>query len=283
MPAQQLNDEVTKLSQAFATVKQRLDRDSVEALGKQVFSLRQLLKEILNSLDVLKDNKDELSDTKLKAWAQLGSDAKLERLKKVGEKIVIEESTELSKFFGNVSNAVIEAQKDLNERSKKYIEQLEKDKSPVPPTYFAIPSLRAEMKLGVSEITSQGVNVILFKSEQQQQRFFESSVTFELVSTPPAPATRPKEVTEAAPQLEAVPRERLVLEAAPSVEREEEEEASRIDELTLELEEAKAAMIAVTDTLIEETAKPKRAAKKKPAAKTKKAAAKKPKTKKSRR
>ncbi|HSE15962.1 MAG TPA: hypothetical protein VLB46_02855 [Pyrinomonadaceae bacterium] len=257
MPAQ-LNDEVTKLAQAFANVKQRLDRDSVEKLGKQVFALRQLLREILNSLDVLKDNKDELSDTKLKAWEQLGSDAKLERLKKVGEKITIEESTELSTFFTNVSNAVIDAQKNLNTLSQAYISQLEREKSPVPPTFFAIPSLRAEMKLGVSEITSKGVNVILFKNEQQQQRFFESAVTFELVSTPPAPATRPKEEMEAVPLLEAAPSAAVVLESVP-----EEEERSQIDELTLELEEAKAAMIAVTDTLIEEKAKPKRAAAKK--------------------
>jgi len=275
MPAQ-LNDEVTKLSQAFANVKQRLDRDSVEALGKQVFALRQLLKEILSSLDVLK-NDNELSDTKLKAWEQLGSDAKLERLKKVGEKIAIEESTELSTFFTNVSNAVIDAQKNLNTLSQQYISQLEKDKSPVPPTFFAIPSLKAEMKLGVSEITSKGVNVILFKSEQQQQRFFESAVTFELVSTPPAPATRPKEVQEEVPALEAVPSEALVLESIPVA-----EERSQIEDLTLELEEAKAAMIAVTDTLIEEKGKRKRAATKKP----KKAAAKKSratKTKKSKR
>jgi hypothetical protein len=126
------------------------------------------------------------------------------------------------------------------------------------------------MKLGVSEMTSKGVNVILFKSEQQQQRFFESAVTFELVSTPPAPATRPKEPTpEGVPQLESVPR-RLELESLTP----EEEERSRVDELTLELEEAKAAMIAVTDTLIEEKGKPKRAA----AKKTKKAAAKKSRT-----
>ena len=34
------------------------------------------------------------------------------------------------------------------------------------------------MKLGVSEMTSEGVNVIIFKSEQQKERFFESAVTF---------------------------------------------------------------------------------------------------------
>jgi transcriptional regulator with XRE-family HTH domain len=280
MPAQ-LNDEVTKLAQAFANVKQRLDKDSVKALGKQALSLRQLLKEMLSTLDVFKNDND-LSDTGLKVWEQSDSGPKIERLKKVGEKITIEESTELSTFFTNISNAVIDAQRNLNSLSQTYISQLEKDKSPVPPTYFAIPSLKAEMKLGVSEITSKGVNVILFKSEQQQQRFFESAVTFELVSTPPAPATRPKELTtEGVPQLEGVS---PVLEAAPrgleleSVTSEDEEERSRIDELTLELEEAKAAMIAVTDTLIEEKGKPKRAAAKKPAAKTKKAAAKKART-----
>ena len=71
--------------------------------------------------------------------------------------------------------------------------------------------------------------------------------------------------------------EALVLESIPVA-----EERSQIEDLTLELEEAKAAMIAVTDTLIEEKGKRKRAATKKP----KKAAAKKSratKTKKSKR
>lgn len=262
----QLNDEVAKVSQAFGTLKQRLDRGSVEALGKQVLALRQLLKDILSSLDVL--DKDELSEARLKAWDKLSSDAKLKLLKKVDEKVVIEESTELKTFFRNVSNSVIEAQKQLNELSRTYIDDLEKEKSPVPPTFFAIPSLKAEMKLGVSEVTSEGINVILFKSEQQKERFFESAVTFELVSTPPAPATRPK------PETELQPAGPPVALAAPSA-----EESTRIDELTLELEEAKAAMMAVTESLTEakpsEIRKPKRAPAKKLASKTKKATTKK--------
>ena len=241
----QLNDELAKLSQAFATLKQRLDKDSVKALGQQVLSVRQLLKEILSSLDVLK-NDNGLSDTKLNTWQQLGSEAKLERLRKVAEKVVIEESTELATFFTNISNSVINAQKQLNEFSKEYISDLEKENSPVPPTYFAIPSLKAEMKLGVSEMTSEGVNVILFKSEQQKERFFESAVTFELVSTPPAPATRPKpdEAKLALPPATPSPPSRALAAAR-------EEERTRLDELTVDLEEARAAMLAVTESLMD--------------------------------
>ena len=266
----QLNDELAKLSQTFATLKQRLDRDSVKAFGEQVLSVRQLLREVLSSLDILK-NDNELSDTKLKVWDQPGTDAKLERIRKAGEKLVIEESTELATFFTNVSNAVIDAQKNLNEFSKRYISQLEETNSPVPPTYFAIPSLKAEMKLGVSELTSKGVNVILFKSEQQKERFFESAVTFELVSTPPAPATRPK--PEALPQPKPAVPPSLPRRGAVAAAREE--ERSQIDELTIGLEEARAAMLAVTESLVEaippqkpETARKRSSTKKAPAKKS---------------
>lgn len=252
MPAQ-LNDELVKLSQAFAVLKQRLDRKSIEALGKQVFSLRQLLKEILTSLDVLK-NDNELSDTKLKEWEQLRPETKLERLKKVAEKVTIEESTELSAFFTNVSNAVIEAQKNLNEFSQQYITELEETKSPIPPTFFAIPSLKAEMKLGVSEMTSKGVNVILFKNEEQKERFFESAITFELVSTPPAPATRPKEESE------KVSQPSVAAPLSPSALRAEEEKAllpaaakerAQVNELLTRLDETRAAVETAAEIITE--------------------------------
>lgn len=269
----QLNDELAKLSQAFATLKQRLDKDSIKALGEQVFSVRQLLREILSSLDVLK-NDNELSDPKLTTWEKLGSEAKLDRLRKVAEKVVIEESTELATFFTNISNSVINAQKQLNEFSKEYISDLEKDNSPVPPTYFAIPSLKAEMKLGVSEMTSKGVNVILFKSEQQKERFFESAVTFELVSTPPAPATRPQPEAPPQPMLAPPSPPTRALAAA------REEERTRLDELTVDLEEARAAMLAVTESLLEVVPPKKPETARKRSSKTKKAPAKKSRSKK---
>lgn len=251
MPPAQLNDEVAELSKAFGTLNTRLDRDSLEAFGNQVLELRRLLKEVLNALDVFKDD-GSLSGPKLKIWETLNTNGKLQRLKKVGEGLVIEESTELSTFFKNISNSVIEAQKQLNQLSEDYVEELEHTKSPVPPTFFAIPSLKAEMKLGVSEMTSKGINVLIFKNEQQKDRFFESSVTFEVVSTPPAPATRPRPIESPLSPLSGPPIQPAIQPLAlESVTPAAAIESSQLDELTLELEEARAAMVAVTETLTE--------------------------------
>jgi hypothetical protein len=97
----------------------------------------------------------------------------------------------LADFFGNVSNAVITAQKNLNAFSKDYVQDVEKNHPRIPPTYFAIPNIKAEMKIGFSEMSATGINVILFKDEKQRKDYGESTVTFELVSAPPLPAPPP--------------------------------------------------------------------------------------------
>src|SRR4030095_4640226 len=130
----------------------------------------------------------KLSSTKLDQWAVQPPAWKLNVLKKLEEKITLEDSVQLAEFLANISSAVVTAQKDLNESSTKYVSELEQSNSRIPPSYFAIPSIKAEMKVGFSELTTRGVNVILFKNETQKKEYVESTVTFELVAAPPLPA-----------------------------------------------------------------------------------------------
>lgn len=266
-----LSDVVAEISRLYATVKQRLDKKSLKALGNALIALRKIINEdLLETLKIV--NNGELSDQLLNTWDSKTPAMKLDLLKTLEQKVLLEESVELSKFFANVSTAVIDAQKNLNEFSGRYVSELEKTNSRIPPTYFAIPSIKAEMKLGLSEMTSKGVNVILFKNKQQKEQYVESTVTFELVAAPPLPA-RPPEETEEAPTEsvleEGVMEEGAILESMisegldlapvsfeplmPPLEigrtPEKEEESDVV--LTESLELARAALFAATDRLIE--------------------------------
>ena len=254
-----LTELLSDISNLYSTLRAMPDKRSVTALGERLRALRKLvLDDILKTLDIVNssgeidENKTRLWDTMLPAW-------KLERIKRVDEKVVLEESAELSEFFSNVSNAVIDAQKNLNAFSKTYVEQLT-DKR-VQPTYFAIPTVKAEMKLGFSELTQRGINVILFKSEEQRKRYVESTITFELASTPPVttappspdPPPPPKRLPPPGPggPADFVPE---LLELAPA-EAAESETPRREEEIPEGLSEtlsgARDALFAATDRLVE--------------------------------
>ena len=91
---------------------------------------------------------------------------------------------ELNSFLQNVSMSLIEAQQRLNEQSLDYVERLPPG---IPPAYFSIPTLKAEMKVGFSKLTGKKVNLILFSKKEEKEQYGESTVTFELASAPPPP------------------------------------------------------------------------------------------------
>lgn len=204
-----LSDVLAEIARLYATVKQTLDRKSLKTLGTGLIALRKTINDdMLKVLNIVEAN-GELSDQKLDQWQAQPPAWRLDVLKKLEQKVILEDSVELSEFFANVSTAVIDAQKNLNAFSGAYVDELEKSNSRIPPTYFAIPNIKAEMKLGFSEMTSKGVNVILFKNEQQKKQYVESTVTFELVAAPPLPGRPPEPAAE-----ESVPEEGLMLEDA---------------------------------------------------------------------
>ena len=58
----------------------------------------------------------------------------------------------LNSFLQNVSLSLIEAQQRLNEQSLDYVERLPRG---IPPAYFSIPTLKAELKVGFSKLTGK--------------------------------------------------------------------------------------------------------------------------------
>ncbi len=256
-----LSDILAEISRLYATVKQTLDRKSLKALGTGLIALRKTINDDMLKVLNIVDANGELSDQKLDQWQAQPPAWRLDVLKKLEQKVILEDSVELSEFFANISTAVIDAQKNLNAFSGAYVSELEKNNSRIPPTYFAIPNIKAEMKLGFSDMTSKGVNVILFKNEQQKKQYVESTVTFELVAAPPLPGRPPEpapveSVFQEGVLLESMlaPEEGLGLESVPLVavipQLEETKEESEVD-LSESLRLARAALFAATDRLIE--------------------------------
>lgn len=95
-----------------------------------------------------------------------------------------EKPNQLKELFDNVSTSLIDAQKSLNQNSLEYATELDPR---FPQTYFAIPSVKAEMRVGFNEIKGKGINLILFTSSHQKQRYSESTISFEVVGAPPPP------------------------------------------------------------------------------------------------
>ncbi|MBL8228182.1 MAG: hypothetical protein JNL98_06880 [Bryobacterales bacterium] len=92
----------------------------------------------------------------------------------------------LSALLTQVSQAVIDAQEQLNTQSAAYNQQLP---AGVPPAHFAIPVAHADLRMGFRNLSAKGMDVVLFSSKEERESYGESSVSFDLVATPPPPGS----------------------------------------------------------------------------------------------
>jgi hypothetical protein len=95
-----------------------------------------------------------------------------------------DKNIDLGEFFRNVSSSLIEAQAALNKSSLQYVSTLDPR---FPPAYYGIPSVKAEMRVGFQDIKDKGINLILIKDTTTKNQYAESTVSFEVVGTPPPP------------------------------------------------------------------------------------------------
>ncbi len=91
---------------------------------------------------------------------------------------------DLGEFFGNVSRSVVDAQRGLDRESLRYAR--EQADSPVPPAFYSIPTVHAEIKAGLSSTDGNGILVKLI-SDESQSSFSESTISFDIVSSAPPP------------------------------------------------------------------------------------------------
>lgn len=96
------------------------------------------------------------------------------------------DKTEFSKFLASVSNSVVDAQQDLDDKSREYLEISQKWEH-VLPSVFRLPKVTADVKFAFEKVDGKTVNLIFFKSTTQRKELHQQSMHFEIVSAPPPP------------------------------------------------------------------------------------------------
>ncbi len=94
----------------------------------------------------------------------------------------------IESFFEDVSRSLVNTQKRLNEVSLDYVRDLDPR---IAPAYFAIPSLKAELKAGFQSTDGKKLGLVLFSSKKERKEYGESTVSFELAAAPPPPGEAP--------------------------------------------------------------------------------------------
>jgi hypothetical protein len=105
--------------------------------------------------------------------------------KALSEAVDFDQGTELRQFFQNVAGSLIDAQTQLDDQSFLYSQTaLTKN---LPPARFAIPTVKAELRFGFSNISTKGLNVFVYSNQEQTKKQSESTISFDIVATAPEP------------------------------------------------------------------------------------------------
>lgn len=118
-------------------------------------------------------------------------------------------------FLTSVGDAMLSAQKQLDQKSAEYLSSIE-NQPHILPSIFRLPKLSASMKFALEQTATDRLNLVFFSSGSQQSSQHQQEIDFEIVSVP-APMEALSKLRQSAPQLNLLlnPGERkLVLDAA---------------------------------------------------------------------
>lgn len=96
-----------------------------------------------------------------------------------------EQGVQLEQFFNDVASSLIRAQAELDAASLEYSKAAAIQN--LPPARYAIPNVKAQLRFGVSSVSSRGFNLVVFSDKKQKEEHSESSIEFDLVATSPEP------------------------------------------------------------------------------------------------
>jgi hypothetical protein len=95
-----------------------------------------------------------------------------------------EQATTFREFFLAVGSGLVDAQKQLDVRSREYLGSVASSQFLLP-SVFRIPKLSAEMKFSLQNDGKEKFNVIFYGKESSSQSLNQQSVQFDVVSAPP--------------------------------------------------------------------------------------------------
>jgi hypothetical protein len=183
-------DDLLKACQNFLALGSITDATlpNAKAVGTNLAALAEYFKNA--SWDTLRSKAKDLASADKVDKAKTAADKVRELISLEAEEPTslepakAEQASELRTLFSNVSNSLINAQKELNKSSLEYVGSLDPR---LPPTLYGIPNVKAEMRVGFNKIEGKGINLFLFTKSSQKQEFAESVVSFEIMGTAPPP------------------------------------------------------------------------------------------------
>jgi hypothetical protein len=89
----------------------------------------------------------------------------------------------LTDLFVQISEAVIEAQAHLDQKSAEYVAGMKDPR--LQPAVFSIPSVKAETKIAFTNTKGSNLLVKIIGSPEDKTSYSESTVTFDIVAAPP--------------------------------------------------------------------------------------------------
>lgn len=108
--------------------------------------------------------------------------------------------SDFSSFLTNVGGAVVDAQRQLDHESEKYLNETAK-KDHVLPSVFRIPKVSANIKFAMKKVDEKGFNIILAKKKNESEVSLNQGLDFEVVAVPPPPEVMAQLLKKGLPNL----------------------------------------------------------------------------------
>lgn len=173
--ASELLQDLEKMARALRAIEDaKVAKKGPRESGEEFEILRKLAGKWRMSLQAVEEEAAKEIDRKMR-----------DNVLAAGVALLDDERNNLEAFLRSVAGSMVDSQRDLDRRSLDYIASLDER---LTPAQFAIPSLKAELKVGLSQVTEKGLNLILFTREEQRKEYSESTVSFEVTTVPPPPA-----------------------------------------------------------------------------------------------
>jgi hypothetical protein len=96
-----------------------------------------------------------------------------------------QQDLKLQDIFQLISSSLVTAQQGLDNESLKYVSAISDPR--LQPALYSIPTVRAEAKVGLQKKTGSNLFVRLFGSPTDKTNYAESSISFDIVASPPPP------------------------------------------------------------------------------------------------
>lgn len=93
----------------------------------------------------------------------------------------------LSTFFAEVGRGLVDAQRELDSESRRYLEETRNSQGFGLPSVFRVPKVSAEFQMALENKDEKGFNVIVFSKDETERRAMQQKVSFDIVSIPPTP------------------------------------------------------------------------------------------------